>query len=1121
MEPESSRAPPLALHQALQQLDSLPLDQDTREQLKSLLQAAGDPQPPAAVDDKYSMPEYLVAATRASFTLGDLPAETGQLRLSRLLQDSLIVPTPRGEPDRYALSEGARGAVFGVRRDSPKLATALAQARELNDPAERNGDPETYWLARLLDPLQTGTVDELESKLSSFSLGDMTAAARALGKATALRDDLGRLAHETRRRLDLEEVLRPLRILIGAQSPIGTGGGSDDFLGRDDQLELLYGYVGIVPAPSMGARLLRLFRRAQDRISGARGALVVHAIGGMGKSAMMAKFVLAHATPESDLLFAYLDFDRTTLARGDAFALLIEIARQVALQIPVDDNWENRAKPLAELRAELREKRATLDQLAIGEYVRRFILAVNALAGPSQVFLLVLDSFERVQGQGTVATRRLIALLEELGVYKGTWPRLRVVACGRSDVPELRQDNRPTPVALPPLGTDDSHRLARRLIERSNLGTNDDWAEAIGKAAKGYPLIIRVLVDVIAYALPQDRAAIAADLGANAGRAAKVATVLYKRFADRLDIPGGATTLKAAICLRVVTRPLLAAVLGRLGTNEFIDPARALAGLSNDVTLWSEIQDDQLRWRPDLRELLLECVRDENPDTLQIAATGALAALPPDGAVEGEAARAADRLYYSLLSGRGVTDLDPRDFGPAARASLVDASEDFPEGSQERLVVDILAKQRPPLPAELTVLPSQLAWRLALDAEPALTALGQRFFDPKLPALRQAASGLDNPALLAQALRLAFKVGDWPMARQLAADSALDEPVGLEAFLCLAARDRGAGESDQQLSNVLGRDWSPAPTGQTVALAVHRLVAARLADPTRFEEADTAPSFQIYTGEIVDENLLLLAGCFGENSASWACEALFAPDDQTLDNLPHHSPGGVISPFRVVSADQWRLISDELRNRPPVPPAGGPENGTLEALIENLWSTMDADPAAEASGGSRFESWNDPTLTGAMTTLLRLALRGFDPTRRRSFTRRFCAQRDPYWSEPLGYALLRLQEAGIASTDDTASVMREMARMLGPRITTVCFSESVLRDPVALFALLEEASALPTVIDRVEHQIVARSEGWFSSVRRGGDRRRLVIADFQRLVNGFRRWVDGKRRIIGGGKLFA
>jgi hypothetical protein len=95
-----------------------------------------------------------------------------------------------------------------------------------------------------------------------------------------------------------------------------------------------------------------------------------------------------------------------------------------------------------------------------------------------------------------------------------------------------------------------------------------------------------------------------------------------------------------------------------------------------------------------------------------------------------------------------------------------------------------------------------------------------------------------------------------------------------------------------------------------------------------------------------------------------------------------------------------------------------------------------------------------------------------------------------------------------------------MARMLGARIATVCLSESVLRDPVALFAVLEEASALPTVVDRVEQQITARSDGWFSSVRRGADARQ-AIADFQRLVNDYRAWVDWKRNFVSEAKRFA
>jgi hypothetical protein len=513
-------------------------------------------------------------------------------------------------------------------------------------------------------------------------------------------------------------------------------------------------------------------------------------------------------------------------------------------------------------------------------------------------------------------------------------------------------------------------------------------------------------------------------------------------------------------------------------------------------------------------------VRDEKPGFLQTAAAAAysaLIALTLGGTGESEDARAADRLYYSLLSGRGVTDLDPRALASTARGWLVGASDDFPDGSQERMVLDILAKHRAPFPAELAALPPQLAWRLALDAEPALTTLGQRFLDPKLAPLREAARRLgpdDDPALLAHALRLAVKAGDWRTARQLATSKALDDPVGVEALLYVAARDRGA-DWDQPLLHVLGRDSLQVPTGeQTVALAVHRLVAARLTDLKRFEEADT--SFSIETPVTVDENLLLLAGCFGENAASWACEALFAPDDQTLDNLLY----GEMPSFRVVSAHQWRLISDELRDLPLDLPAGSPERDTLDALIESLWAAMDNNIVA-ASGGVRFESWNDPTLTRAMTTALRLVLRPFDTPRRRSITRRFCAQRDPYWSEPLGYALLRLQDAGIASTEDTATVMKKMAGMLGARISSVSFSESVLRDPVALFAVLEEASALPTVVDGVQQQIASRSDGWFNSGRSGTDARRQAVADFQRLVNDYRLWVASKRDLVGEAPRFA
>jgi hypothetical protein len=93
------------------------------------------------------------------------------------------------------------------------------------------------------------------------------------------------------------------------------------FAGREPELERLTAYAE-TPAGTVVPR-----------------PLLVYGPGGMGKSALLAHFILAHSerdpgNPTAWRPFVYLDFDRPDLDAADTSSILIAIARQLGPQVP-------------------------------------------------------------------------------------------------------------------------------------------------------------------------------------------------------------------------------------------------------------------------------------------------------------------------------------------------------------------------------------------------------------------------------------------------------------------------------------------------------------------------------------------------------------------------------------------------------------------------------------------------------------------------------------------------------------------------------------------------------------------------------------------------------------------
>ena len=145
---------------------------------------------------------------------------------------------------------------------------------------------------------------------------------------------------DLRRLIARRGILDPFRLLVGRKLQAGSNGSEDRVVGRSAQTERLRAYVGLREPEELKHYVTRTFDSLWSTVTfkDANQPLLVRGVGGMGKSTLIAKFVLDHALFAGvDLPFAYLDFDSAALAPRQPLQLLIEIAVQLGLCLPLAD----------------------------------------------------------------------------------------------------------------------------------------------------------------------------------------------------------------------------------------------------------------------------------------------------------------------------------------------------------------------------------------------------------------------------------------------------------------------------------------------------------------------------------------------------------------------------------------------------------------------------------------------------------------------------------------------------------------------------------------------------------------------------------------------------------------
>jgi hypothetical protein len=342
----------------------------------------------------------------------------------------------------------------------------------------------------------------------------------------------------------------------------------------------------------------------------AKPPLLIYGPGGVGKSTLLAKFIIDHAVESKtrQTAFAYLDLDRPNLLGREPLTLLAEVARQLAVQYP-----ESRRNFIATHDAILAEltrvarasdpanKGSALTQWRISDAARNDFLQdfsgiVSSSVGPDNALLLVLDTFERVQFRSQDHVENLWEFLTAL---RGRVPRLRTVIAGRAPM-DKRRKLEVEEMHLTELDFESavSYLKSREIRE---LATARRVIDQVGRN----PLTLKLAAEVITA-----DSEIAADPSLISGRVSKrlVQGILYRRVLQHIDDEDVRKLAHPGLILRRITPDLIQEVLAESCGVTGVDAERAqqlFSELKREVAIVGPSEDGSLRHRPELRQLMI------------------------------------------------------------------------------------------------------------------------------------------------------------------------------------------------------------------------------------------------------------------------------------------------------------------------------------------------------------------------------------------------------------------------------------------------------------------------------------------------------------------------------------
>ena len=932
------------------------------------------------------------ASIRAAINDTFVASEIGASGEPAILRNSEVVMI--GGRRRLRLSDAARGAVLtraaGNERFTALLSEAVAGDKTTPPALVSEAGARSAMLRRCL------TGDGLDLAVATPTTLRTVVSAMERLRGITLPAPFPPLT-DAQRMLDRAELLEPLRITIGATGPWDQPPDTDRFVGRTRELTQLRAFVDEIDSEGYleaGARQVTGAAEGLRQSLGdqrAPGVRLIIARGGLGKSALIAKFVLDHALKQSRRFpFAYLDFDRAAIQSRDPRSLLLEVARQVALQFP-----EQAGAALGALREQIRQLLAgTTSAAPDADPFEAFRSIVrHHITQRERALLVVLDTVENAQTDQQ-AMSGLLAFVERLSA--GGFTELRLVAAGRGQIPELlaasqvRREG--VAIALGPLSVRDAREMVRKF-GTSLLGEwRHEWTNRLaggdGEAdERREPLSLRVAVEILRDELPAKRDARSVEIE----KLGEVGEGFVGRlYMNRVigHVSGGEDVRKLAwpgLVIRRVSVPIirdLLAPLLKLNPESAADMFNALA-----TQVWIVFRDgDVLRHQPDLRARTLPWMR-QMPEFDSINAE---ALKYFDGRRTEGAQQTAEWLYHRLLGGESPQTVD-RSWTDAVGPFLRDAAEDFAPRSAAADYLAARTSTRLLPPDQLERLTPRLSLLHVTRTGPQTGNLTDQTIDPVLVALP--ISDWPDPkrpdATSAARTTLLIKTGRW---RGLDTQPAVIEGSWQQQHLTAVAFRRARITSPLSADSVERAQKELAATDphrSPLAALIEDLATARICGWSEVRAIDGAVAAQLNRGVAFSDATIGMANL--RTAMLFGVEATIPAAIQWLklavEQARSHRHTGVSGRELAALGNDGKLRS------------------TVDAVLKSMGWGWDQMGKALEGPAERIRFDQEPIVIAVVDALRRCCEKG--GREEAALLRRFAAARSEDWLVPLAYAAHR------------------------------------------------------------------------------------------------------------------
>ncbi|MEU6624189.1 trypsin-like peptidase domain-containing protein [Streptomyces litmocidini] len=466
---------------------------------------------------------------------------------------------------------------------------------------------------------------------------------------------------EVQHRLEVARLLQPMRRLIR-----GT------FHGRTAELDALHAYLALPEEP-------------------AEPPVLLHGVGGIGKSTLLAKFLVdaLDAAGPAGFPFAHIDFARPTLSVHEPATVLAETARQLGVHHPAHraafeelaDECERTAALQRGERNELDElhrlagTRATLGRDYSSDFHARASAREQELAhrvaslvaeavrpAPGEApppLLVVVDSFEEAQYRGSPVIARMWAVWTAL---RAAYSRLRFIVSGRAPIDHPARVLTPRTMEL----TELDHEASVDLLMSSGV-TDEPLAEDLVDRIGGHPLSLKLAART-AVALGAGSPSLGELLRGLPSRRRYfdrqvdqmlIQGTLYDRLLNHIAEDDVRALVQAGLALRFITPDLIREVLAEPAGLHVDTPgeARRLYGLlTSRVDLMESAGPEAIRHRTDLRAIMLRLSDSARTDLMRAVDRRAVAYY---AAREGPRERA-EEIYHRLRLGENPRTVEAR-----------------------------------------------------------------------------------------------------------------------------------------------------------------------------------------------------------------------------------------------------------------------------------------------------------------------------------------------------------------------------------------------------------------------------------------------------------------------------